>query len=114
MIVSQFASHLWLMKRAAIAADTGVDAEVVVDHEQEGVAVVVGLHLVARIRFVVRDAVAHVFDDARAAADAAGRIHATAVDLRTLHHVQRIGFGGRGTCRLLGVTHVRVMHGGSL
>src|SRR4029453_10860336 len=65
-----------------VAVHAGVDDGALAGDEQERVAVVVALELVAPVGLGVRDALAEVFDDARALLDRAGRIHAAPVDTR--------------------------------
>ncbi len=52
-----------------VPAGAAVDAGVVVEREQEGVVTIHGVVVVATIGLVVGDALAGVFDDARALAD---------------------------------------------
>ena len=65
-----------------VAVDAGVDDGALAGDEQERMAVVIALALVAPVGLGVRDALAQVLDDARALADAPRRVHAAAVDAR--------------------------------
>jgi hypothetical protein len=79
-----------------VAVDAGVDDDAAVDDEQEGVVVVGGLCLVAAVSFLVRHALAQVFDDARALADAARRKGPEAMHART-PHAEHLRSGGAHT-----------------
>jgi hypothetical protein len=63
-----------------VAVDAGVDHGALACNEQERMAVVVALDLVAAVGLGVRDALAQVLDDARALGNRPGRVHAVAVD----------------------------------
>jgi hypothetical protein len=72
-----------------VAVDTGVDDDVLVDDEEERVVVVRVLVVVAPVGFLVRDALARVFDDARALRNLARGEHAAAVHSRAPHSDER-------------------------
>src|SRR5688572_22136389 len=95
-----------------VAAHARVDADAVVDDEQECVTIVLALLLVARVRLLVRDAIAEIFDDARSDRYFARRIYTAAVDPRPPDLVGQVVTDRRAAagCR----AHVRMVMRGSL
>src|SRR5205807_3798352 len=71
-----------------IAVGARIDDHAAVDDEQEGVAVPARLAFVAPVRFAVGNALAQIFHDARALADAAGGEYPQAVHGGAAHAVQ--------------------------
>ncbi len=71
-----------------VAADAGVDYGVPIDDEQKCMIVTELLVLVAPIGLAVRDSLAQVLDDARAAPYAPARKHPTAMHRGAPHRQQ--------------------------
>src|SRR5215468_4813670 len=76
-----------------IPALPGVDHDVVVELEQEGVGRALAVVGVQLVREPIGDATALVLDDAHALGDRPRREHAAAVDLRASYDVERLAFG---------------------
>src|SRR5580693_8528804 len=75
-----------------IAMHTGIDDYPAVDDEQKRVIVTIALVLIAHVRLTVRNAIAQIFDDARAFADAAQGKYPASVHARAAHpHHARSG-----------------------
>ncbi len=89
MTDSQLPSHWWLMNRASVPFDAGVDHGVFVDDEQERVVVALVVVFVALVGGGMRHAVAEIFEDARALLDGLHGEHAAAVHGRVAHFDQR-------------------------